>query len=376
LFARTTAGLAVDTAGRRHPTAAAHSRREKILPSLDLLRSYAIVAVVTAHTVLSFGAPAALAPLQLGGTGVDLFFVLSGWLLGRQLMLELQQHNNVRLVRFWSRRWMRTLPAYYAVLLATALQMIALGGHQDLRWSYLVFGQNYLPHLTAFYVSWSLCVEEHFYLLVAPVVVILSRLKTYRIPLIAAVFATPLVCRQLGWYVSGNETHVRWDECAFGVALAATSVFAPRAWSALCRNAPAMASIAAVMYAFNFWARWHPQYAIIRDYDRAVYALIFGSFVVLANASPWWERRLYLPGASYLAKRAYSVYLLHPESLALLKHAHIESFVVLSVLTWAITLLGAELLYRCVELPIMRARDRFRFSGASQPPAAPVSLCA
>ena len=59
----------------------------QVLPSLDLLRSVAIVAVVTAHTVLAFGAPVGLAPLQLGGRGVDLFFVLSGWLLGKQLMV-------------------------------------------------------------------------------------------------------------------------------------------------------------------------------------------------------------------------------------------------------------------------------------------------
>src|SRR5947207_11340403 len=81
-------------------------QRGGAVPSLDLLRSYAIFSVVTFHTVLAFGAPAWLAPLQIGVTGVDLFFVLSGWLLGRQLALELQDTGSIRLTRFWSRRWM------------------------------------------------------------------------------------------------------------------------------------------------------------------------------------------------------------------------------------------------------------------------------
>src|SRR5689334_10607942 len=90
--------------------------------SLDLLRSYAILSVLLAHATLVFNPPAALAPLQAGGTGVDLFFVLSGWLLGRQLMKELDRQGSVGLTRFWSRRWLRTLPAYYVMLLLTYAQ--------------------------------------------------------------------------------------------------------------------------------------------------------------------------------------------------------------------------------------------------------------
>jgi peptidoglycan/LPS O-acetylase OafA/YrhL len=91
--------------------------------SLDLLRASAIAMVITAHSVLAYGAPKSLAPLQLGGIGVDLFFVLSGWLLGNQLIREFSRTGSINLTRFWIRRWMRTLPAYYAVLLVTSIQL-------------------------------------------------------------------------------------------------------------------------------------------------------------------------------------------------------------------------------------------------------------
>ena len=59
--------------------------------SMDVLRAAAILLVIIGHSVLSYGSPSNLAPFQFGGTGVDLFFVLSGWLLGGQLFKELQR---------------------------------------------------------------------------------------------------------------------------------------------------------------------------------------------------------------------------------------------------------------------------------------------
>jgi peptidoglycan/LPS O-acetylase OafA/YrhL len=175
------------------------------------------------------------------------------------------------------------------------------------------------------------------------------------------IVAAPGVLRALGWYHSIDESHVRWDECSIGVLLAAVSVFMPVLWTALCRVAPFAAGVAALSYAFSFWCRWHPQYGI-GDYGTLTYALIFGTFVLLATSSDAWKRRLHLPGCSYLAARAYSIYLLHPESLALLHRLPVRSFPVFLALTWVITLAGAELLFRLIERPAMRARESFGFS--------------
>lgn len=334
---------------------------ERSVPSLDLLRSYAVFSVVTAHTVLAFGAPPLLAPLQLGGTGVDLFFVLSGWLLGRQLLLELRDTGTLSLPRFWSRRWLRTLPAYYAVLLATFLQDRLFSETHEVGWGYLVFLQNYDPGLQAFFVSWSLCVEEHFYLAVGPALMLLWRAGRWRVPIVLGLLAAPLAFRLAGWYGSSHETHVRFDECAVGVVLAAVAVFRPVVWSRLCRMAPWIGGAGLLLYGLSFWFRWNPELGI-GDYDQGMYAWIFGTWVLLAVSSPWWRIHLYVPGARFLAKRAYAVYLLHPESLALVDRLDISSFPLFAVLTWIVTLAAAEVLYRAIERPFMDMRERFAVS--------------
>src|SRR5262249_29913722 len=145
-------------------SASSEDRRKK---SLDVLRALAIILVVNCHTVSAYGLPNALGFLSVGGVGVDLFFCLSGWLLGKQLCLELKERATIDVRRFWLRRWLRPLPAYYAVL-GLSLSQAALKGQVPSNWpAYLVFMQNY-THVSIFGISWSLCVEEHFYLCVAP----------------------------------------------------------------------------------------------------------------------------------------------------------------------------------------------------------------
>src|SRR5579883_1610736 len=131
--------------------------------SLDVLRALAIVMVVGCHLATGFapGSPVAVA-LGNGGRGVDLFFVLSGWLLGRQLFAEAAATGTVDVRRFWLRRWLRTLPAYYAVLAAQIAVLAVRGKGSLIDWRYLIFLQNYIPDPPYFAVSWSLCVEEYF----------------------------------------------------------------------------------------------------------------------------------------------------------------------------------------------------------------------
>jgi peptidoglycan/LPS O-acetylase OafA/YrhL len=324
--------------------------------SLDLLRACAIALVITAHTVLAYGKPAALAPLGLGGTGVDLFFVLSGWLLGNQLIKELSRTDSIDVKRFWLRRWMRTLPAYYAVLAFTFLQQIVMHPEKKLQLGYLVFLQNYgdLPY---FSVSWSLCVEEYFYLCVAPGMLLLARLRSrWRWVPIALLFFAPFTFRMLGWYHSPDETHVRWDACMLGVLLAVCRVRAPQTWAWLTRAAPVLASVGLTVYLANFAGRW---LFAQQDYDKLVYAMIFGSFVLLVARDSWWQEKIYVPGASYIALRAYSLYLLHPEVLALLKRFGLGlPFPIFYLVAWVGSCAVAEVLYRTLEKPIMDLRDR------------------
>ena len=334
-------------------------------PGLDFLRALAIVLVVNCHAVTAFGSPADYRVLQLGGNGVDLFFVLSGWLLGRQLMREMRDTGTIDLRRFWYRRWLRTLPAYYAVLAFTFAWQIAKG-NRDLCWSYLFFGQTYLTDMPYFTVSWSLCVEEHFYLAVAPLLLLFWRVRIALV-LFPLLLVLPVVCRTADWYFhnTGIETHAHYDPCTAGVLLAAINVAFPSLWAFLRKIAPFLALAGLAAASRDIACRLNPQWEL-DDQGILAWTLIFGSWVLLAAARPNWAIGR-LPGVRYIAERSYAVYLLHPEAFAVLRKVEGLSSGMHLVLTWALSLLLAEILYRLVERPGMRLRERFGASKSREP---------
>src|SRR5438046_7838202 len=84
-------------------------------PGLDLLRALAIIVVVIYHAAL-FGFKLTARVDRFGWIGVDLFFVLSGYLIGGQLLASLARDQSIHLRRFFSRRVLRIMPAYFVVL--------------------------------------------------------------------------------------------------------------------------------------------------------------------------------------------------------------------------------------------------------------------
>lgn len=143
---------------------------------LDLLRALAIIFVLLIHTDFSF-LPVVVCNLLkiVMFDGVGIFFVLSGFLIGNILIKTIDKDGfSVKvLLKFWVNRWMRTLPPYYFVLLLLLIvsrsfvlpvQSYFLSFIQKMH--YFFFLQNFSsPHFGFFPESWSLAVEEWFYLL-------------------------------------------------------------------------------------------------------------------------------------------------------------------------------------------------------------------
>ena len=133
---------------------------------LDLIRSTAILLVVLTHSqrILRMAFPGLRFHFPIDG--VTLFFVLSGFLIGRIVFKTLPQGDWKEISTFYKRRWWRTLPNYYLFL---ALQIIAyflMGVREQIDWRNLAFLQNlFEPNGSFFKESWSLAVEEWFYLL-------------------------------------------------------------------------------------------------------------------------------------------------------------------------------------------------------------------
>lgn len=333
--------------------------------TLDILRAAAIILVVNCHIISSYRPSGLLEVFQLGGHGVDLFFVLSGWLLGKQLCEELRDSGTIDLRRFWSRRWLRTLPAYYAMLAATFMQVL-VEGKQDIRWSFLYFAQNYQDRMPYFSISWSLCVEEHFYLFVAPLLLLLSRFRRLAIVVLPIFLAVPTVCRHFGWYHSLEATHVRYDQCAAGVLLAYVLVFKGKTWGWLCRGLPLLVAVALSLVGFNVACRLRPEWGF-GDHGPLTWAFIFGALVLLGNSGDFWNDRLRVPGVRFVADRAYVLYLLHVEAIAILKHAPRMDFIYYALLVWMLSFMIAEVLHRSVERPFMMAREFFSASRSREP---------
>ena len=143
-------------------------------PALDGLRTVAVYLVVLFH--------AGLERFEGGFVGVDVFFVLSGFLVSNVLLTELDRHGEIRLWRFYARRVRRLLPAATATILGTSAIMLAVGTQVDrltlvgdaraaslwfANWHFLFESESYFATddlESPFLHFWSLSIEEQFYL--------------------------------------------------------------------------------------------------------------------------------------------------------------------------------------------------------------------
>lgn len=143
--------------------------------SLDFYRAIAIILVLLYHTPRSSQDLVVRAISHYGWAGVDLFFVLSGFLIGRQVFQSLLNNNfNFRI--FFLKRFIRTLPTYFFTIIICYLLKIFI---DNIPISYYVFLQNLTEELNYLSVSWSLCIEEHFYIIFPLAVFFIFKKRNY-----------------------------------------------------------------------------------------------------------------------------------------------------------------------------------------------------
>jgi peptidoglycan/LPS O-acetylase OafA/YrhL len=193
--------------------------------------------------------------LKNGYLGVDLFFVLSGFLIGGLLFAEFDKIGSINIVRFLTRRALKIWPAYYISLTACCVWFGKFGHYPDgtkpsleevfaKMWPAYLHFQNYIPATKLFLWYWSLGVEEHFYFLLPGVLLLsLSRLlptdsrKIAKRIIFLGLLVT-LICLglreltilldpELELYVHYYPTHLRIDSLMAGVVLAAWVRFCP-----------------------------------------------------------------------------------------------------------------------------------------------------
>jgi len=141
------------------------------IPGLDGLRAVAVLSVLATHTFQTHGFPdwpIVKYVAHQGSIGVDIFFVISGFLITTLLVRELERDNQIQLKRFYLRRFLRIMPAYGALLITVAAcQAVGYFHLQPRDWiGAVTYTSNFLHHPSwELGHSWSLSVEEHFYLI-------------------------------------------------------------------------------------------------------------------------------------------------------------------------------------------------------------------
>ena len=361
---------------------------------LDGLRACAILLVLGRHSLRPFISEDAfqpvvsigsldLTPLLLNGwIGVDLFFVLSGFLIGRQAW----RGDSLR--RFWFKRMTRILPAYWVCLGVVAIGLTIAG-------TWPKNGAHFLAHVvmlqdytgSVFVPSfWSLGAEEKFYLLAPLLVFVLgrSRLRLWQGAGLLGLWLLPVAWRlaaadDLVGVVSYAEYfpayrspfHLTCESLVLGFAIAWMS---RQQWSSridrTIREALFWVGAAGVVY-------WLVPSVILRSIDArtivsapALIGLCFGAMVLAAVTGPG-SYSLILGRATWrpLATGSYTLYLTHmmvlPVAAALAARiAPLESGASATVrwmafMPWylALTALSAYLLHRYVERPTLRWRD-------------------
>jgi peptidoglycan/LPS O-acetylase OafA/YrhL len=353
---------------------------------LDVLRAIAVLMVLAAHTRFL------LLPLLpwterlsiFGFLGVELFFVLSGFLIGGIILKTFPEAPTAQsLLSFWVRRWFRTLPNYYLFLVVNLVLWAALGHRLSGLLPYGAFLQNlWWPCRLFFNESWSLAVEEWFYLLFPLLLLAGTRLRP-RLRFACALALSVLFALSTGarvvavtaadpsWDAGLRKVVVhRLDALMAGVLAAYLKVYAPALWRSLTyRLLPAGVLLFAVVTA-SYYGAPRNDYFFARTF--MFNATSFAVVAFLPALDAWrsaggplaaWTRRISL--------WSYSLYLCQLPVLEVLKAgfgdprklglemgefkiaAVSAAFVVLSIAVAAFT-------YRFFEKPAMDLRERFR----------------
>jgi peptidoglycan/LPS O-acetylase OafA/YrhL len=361
---------------------------------LDLIRAVAVSSVLLAHGSLFYAEtyPAARDVLIVFGVvGVEIFFALSGFLVGRQLLLV--PAGDASAYRFLLRRWFRTLPNYYLFLGVNAALVWWVIDRAGPQASFLVFAQSLLaPATTPFFPeSWSLAVEEWFYGIAALAFALAAAIRLsprgVAVMLVAVLVIGPFA-RYVGQLVAvlpmdagvRKISLLRLDALAFGVGAAWLERYRGdwfewlTGWrSRALSTALTGASVAALVVLSRRAAFFEPAHG---DAERIVVSVLFSALPLAAALwLPWlsrwgaWNSMLARP-VGKLSLWSYSLYLTHfPTLLVLLAlwpvaKGNAIALVARSAVWLAVAMLVAAAVYAWYERPLTMLRPELRRPGA------------
>jgi peptidoglycan/LPS O-acetylase OafA/YrhL len=333
------------------------------IPELDAVRGLAAVGVVLFHafpTVFSFG-----------WSCVDLFFVLSGYLITTILLT--QNWESGFLKKFYLRRICRIWPVYFLTLFALlVLNGLSTKGHPiDALPSHLLFLQNTskyfgvppAPFIRSFGPSWSVAIEEQYYLVWPLLILALGRKS---VPLLAISLLLSCAAARSMFPGTINVLFTRGDGLAFGCFLAWLLWFGTRYPARIrpdrwVKFAGVFGGLFALVYVCTFWGEPEPKW---QQFSFTGFSLLFFGLIgaCVLYSGHWSLAAFRNPILRWFGTISYALYMFHQPifnfSPAIFEKLGIESPWVVVPVTWSLILLLPTLSWQLVESPILSYQSR------------------
>jgi len=350
---------------------------------LDVFRAIAIIIVVMGHGGFIIDKVLPGFPYIPLIDGVELFFVLSGFLIGTILIKIFEKNNGLRtkeMVSFWKRRWFRTLPNYYLILGVNVILVsngIIKGDIEQFNWKFLFFLQNFNSYFTDFFwESWSLTIEEWFYIFTPLSIFTLwkaaGQFLSGKYIFLISILSFILITIFYRYYKSGEVVDPFWfdvkfrkvvlarlDAIMFGVLFAWVKFYYPLLWKKIA--APFFIMGLILIFTIMQLIKLDP----VGFYAKTIYfsAIGFSAAMLLPYAdsvnsfkSPFGK------AITHISIISYSMYLVNLALVAQVIEVNFmpetKSAAALTyILYWTVVVVLSTLLYKYFEKPMMDLRD-------------------
>ncbi|SFD21155.1 Peptidoglycan/LPS O-acetylase OafA/YrhL, contains acyltransferase and SGNH-hydrolase domains [Chitinophaga sp. CF118] len=338
-----------------------------------------------------------------GWTGVDLFFVLSGYLISAQLFSKIAQGKGISLKEFFLKRFFRIIPAYLVVVaLYFCIPVFREREALPPLWKFLTFTQNLglnLKTTGTFSHAWSLCIEEQFYLLLPLIITALLYFKVGRKSawLIIALFITGFVLRYISWvklvvpFLEADDSWVAWyraiyyptynrlDGLLVGVSIAGVFQFWPAIRERVTRYGNVILIIGLLLLAGAYFLCEDPGSFNATIFGFPLVAIAYGAIVMAAISPSCVLYRLNSRISSRIAILSYSIYLshkgvIHLTQLLCSKWGIAEKGHVMFFICMITTILGALVMRYAVEKPFLHIRDYILYKKTTSNIVKPVAF--
>jgi len=362
-----------------------HTTQKKLF-GLDHLRALAITLVLLFHYQI-FHHPKWIEKAgKFGWTGVDLFFVLSGYLIASQLFATMAKRKQISFREFFLKRFFRIIPAYLTIV-AIYFCVPAFHEREALSplWRFLTFTQNFgldLKTYGTFSHSWSLCIEEQFYLLLPLILITFIYFKKSKQGYIILIilFVAGFITRIYSWYVlvsplAGTENYwVAWNEFIYyptynrldglltGVSIAALFQFKPNVKAYIFDRAKYFLSAGLALLVCSYFVCLNEHSFVATIFGFPLISISYGLIVIAAISPSTFLFRINSKLTTNLATLSYAIYLshkgvMHVTQQQLMKLGIAGDGNLMLILCIISAILAALLINRIIEKPFLKLRE-------------------